>query len=299
MRVAIYRSVLQSMKRLSWLTLVPFVRVVAEQDVGQFFNPPDAVMGTHDYSTNLVYSLGTTQTIKFTTTYRNYAINIWQQTRGEDAATRGPSIFSTEDGAVTQFDWQVQLYQFDLSASNIFFLWLTSNSPNEDGSDPVSVTSHYFNISDNSNTPNSFSTTPHSTLTVTSTQLPSTAFSTARTSTVTSPSTSIPKTSTASSTPSGLSTGAKAGIGIGATLGGLAIIITAFLLFRRSRQKHSYEAPEHTRSQGNYSSGDKPESQDMSFQGYKTQTSPVELGHGPIDSHGGSPVELPAGREYG
>ncbi|KAI0972728.1 hypothetical protein F4678DRAFT_460293 [Xylaria arbuscula] len=286
------------MKRLFWHTLVPFVRVAAEQDVGQFFNPPDAVMGTHDYSTNPLYSLGTTQTIKFTTIYRNYAINIWQETQGENAAIRGPSIFSTEDGAVTQFDWQVQLYQFDLSASNIFFLWLTSSSPNEDGSDPVSVTSHYFNISDSSDTPNSLSTTPHSTLSATSTRFPSTSLSTARTSTVTFSSTMTPQISTASSTPSGLSTGAKAGIGVGASLGGLVIIITAFLVFRRLKHRHSYEAPKHTRSQGNYSSGDKPESQDPSFQGYKIQTLPVELGHGSINGHGGSPVELPAGREY-
>ncbi|KAK5637082.1 hypothetical protein RRF57_012794 [Xylaria bambusicola] len=84
-----------SVKLLLWLTLMPFVSVVAKQEAGQFFNPPDAIEGTHDYSDNPVYSLGSTVTIKFTTIYRNYAINLWQQTRGQNAATRGPSIFST------------------------------------------------------------------------------------------------------------------------------------------------------------------------------------------------------------
>ncbi|KAI0456515.1 hypothetical protein F5B21DRAFT_468015 [Xylaria acuta] len=110
-----------SMISLIWVASISFVRVVAGEYAGQFFNPPQAAR-THDYSANPVYFLGKNQTIKFTTTYANYAINLWQEILGQDGSLGGPSIFSVENGAVTQFDWQVQLYQFDLSASGVFFL---------------------------------------------------------------------------------------------------------------------------------------------------------------------------------
>ncbi|KAI0817245.1 hypothetical protein GGR55DRAFT_619560 [Xylaria sp. FL0064] len=294
-----YSASLQSMKLFLCLASVLFAQVGAGQDAGQFFNPPNADEAL-DFSANLVYPLGTTQTIKFTTIYQNYAINLWQQIQGERAATRGPSIFSTEDGAVTQFDWQVQLYQFDLSASNVFFLWLTSNSLNDDGSDPMSVTSHYFNISDNSETPGS-STTPRSTRAALSTQLSSTSLSpssASRTPTAVSPMSTTSETSTISPTAGGLSTGAQAGIGVGVALAGLAIIIIAFLVFRRWRMKPKYRAHDQPQVQGIFSGGDMYETQGPSFQDHKLQSSVAELGYDPVNGHGGTPVELPAERNY-
>lgn len=89
--------------RLSlWLlSAAAFVVIAAKNEdsklAGQFFNPPDAVHGTRDFSMNPVYILGETQTIKFTTIYPNYEINLWQQILGQDAARVGPSIFSMFD----------------------------------------------------------------------------------------------------------------------------------------------------------------------------------------------------------
>jgi hypothetical protein len=90
------------MRFLVWLTFAGVLPVIASKgrreddskDAGQFFNPPDSLGSTHNYSTNLVYTIGKPQTIKFTTVYSHYSINLWQQNIGEDSATQGPSIFS-------------------------------------------------------------------------------------------------------------------------------------------------------------------------------------------------------------
>ncbi|KAI3333011.1 hypothetical protein F4824DRAFT_503553 [Ustulina deusta] len=211
--------------------------------------------------------------MRHTTIYPNYAINLWQQTRGENAATRHLSIFSAEDSALTQFDWQVRLYQFDLSASNMFSVWLMSSSPNGDGSGPISATSYFFNISDTSDAPDSLSTTPYST------PLPL-------------------ATSTTIPTPSWFSTSAQAGIGVGLALTGLEIITIFLLLFCGSTQRRSYRAPiglgfeepfvEEIRLTAHY-----PLSQSRNM-----QTSHVELGHKSVSGRDEVPVELPASREY-
>ncbi|KAI1747978.1 hypothetical protein F4782DRAFT_392173 [Xylaria castorea] len=268
-------TIFLSMISLIWITLIPFVPVVAGQSAGQFFNPPQSVPGTHDYSTNPVYFLGKAQTIKFTTVYPNYQINLWQQTRGQDAATKGPSVFTVENGAVTQFDWQVQLYQFDLSASNLFFLWLTSTNENDDGTDTASVSSHYFNISDNPDTSDSSSSTPS----LTSTTLPTQSSTPSLLPSETTTTTSLPiATSSQNSAPGGLNTGAKAGIGVGAGLAGVAIITLSLLLFRRSGLKRSYKAPDQFQASETLAWGDVPMVHDASPQGFKAQTVPAELG---------------------
>ncbi|KAI0184541.1 hypothetical protein EV127DRAFT_486010 [Xylaria flabelliformis] len=260
---------------LIWIALTQFVPIVAGQSPGQFFNPPKAVEGTHDYSTNPVYLLGETQTIKFTTGYSNYSINLWQEILGQGAASKGQGIFSTENGAVTQFDWQVQVYQFDLSASSVFFLWLTSSTLNSDGTEPMSVTSHYFNISSNPSPSGSSSSTSSSTRTDLPTQLSTSSLLPTTTTTTTS----LPiATSSQNPAPGGLNTGAKAGIGVGASLAGVAIITLSWLLFRRSKQKHSYTAPDYPQASENLAPGDVTMIYNVPPQGFKAPTVPAELG---------------------
>lgn len=89
-----------------WLAVTALLSLVAADDseaAGQFFNPPDAVDGTHDYSTNPIYALNDKQTIKFTTVYQNYKIDLWQQHPHEDEATGGPTVFRKSNRIVRLF----------------------------------------------------------------------------------------------------------------------------------------------------------------------------------------------------
>ncbi|KAI8628538.1 hypothetical protein F5Y19DRAFT_438200 [Xylariaceae sp. FL1651] len=284
------------MQSLAWLALAALYPVVASGDdsnaAGQFFTPPNAVHGSYDYSKNPVYVLGEIQTIKFTTIYPNYAINLWQQILGEGAAIKGPSIFSVDNGAVTQFEWSVQAYQSDLSFSNVFFFWLTSTSPPQDGSEPNSVTSHYFNLTDKINAPASSSTAPSLTLTSLSiTPLSSTTGSPTTTSLPTATSSETPTTSLISGK---LSSGAKAGIGVGAALISIATVVLASFLLRRSRQKRSYQASGHPIAQEHSLNGEPPGTQQLQLQGYKTQMLLAELVGQSVEGHTKYPIELSA-----
>ncbi|OTB17959.1 hypothetical protein K445DRAFT_315710 [Daldinia sp. EC12] len=209
--------------------------VRAQQDslkVGKFFNPPNAIDGPTDYATNPVWTLGEVQTIKFTTTYSNYTIDLWQQSPGGNSATAGPSIFQTRNGAVTQFDWSVQSFEFDLSEFNVFFLWLSpllTDDPN-----PLSVTSRYFNIT---RAPASSSASSSSTSAPTSSNTSPPASS------ATQSTTSSPTASQTANPDNGLSAGASAGIGVGAALVVIFLVAGGFFLWRRRRNRNNYQAP--------------------------------------------------------
>ncbi|KAI3317732.1 hypothetical protein HD806DRAFT_360268 [Xylariaceae sp. AK1471] len=272
------------MKAFLWLATATLLPVTAStSDPGQFFVPPKPG-ANQDYTNNYIYVVGETQKIKFTTTFQDYTINLWQQSLTQSAASRGPSIFSVQDGAVTEFDWLVQLYQFELSNSNVFFLWLISDS------DPASVSSHYFNITDR--TPTS-STSTLSLSTVFTPPLTPTGLST--TSPVPPPTPTPTAPTPAPPPPSVLSTGAQAGIGVGAALAGLAAIIIAIVLYRRSRQQRTHQPHAYVESQG---AG--PTMQGVRYQEYKpqepykTQDTVAELEHEPIRGHDSNAVELSA-----
>jgi hypothetical protein len=89
------------------------------------------------------------QKIRYHTKLVNYTIALWQDAMAGGSATLGPAIVRksppnplsipvhTEplhsnvlsktrvtNGPQKEFDWQVQLYSFDLSVSNVFFFWL-------------------------------------------------------------------------------------------------------------------------------------------------------------------------------
>ncbi|KAI1801593.1 hypothetical protein F4811DRAFT_452067 [Daldinia bambusicola] len=208
--------------------------------VGKFFNPPNAIDGPADYSTNPVWTLGEVQTIKFTTTYSNYTIDLWQESSAGNSASAGPSIFQTRSGAVTQFDWSVQAFEFDLSEFNVFFLWLSplvTDDPN-----PLSVTSRYFNItraSPSSTTSSSSSSTATSS---SSTGTPSSSNTNPPPSSATHSTTSAPAASQTADASNGLSAGASAGIGVGAALLVIALVAGGFFLWRRRRSRDTYQA---------------------------------------------------------
>ncbi|KAI0104274.1 hypothetical protein GGR51DRAFT_572737 [Nemania sp. FL0031] len=264
---------------MTLLLLITSARATSK-DAGQFFSPPNAVTGTHDYSTNPVYHLGQKQTIKFTTIYQNYKIDLWQQRLHKNAASVGPAVFQTTGGAVTQFDWIVQAYQFDLSSSDMFFFWLTST----DNTKSQSFTSHYFNITQDDTPASSSSATLPPSIGLSSTaSIPSTAATT-------SPS---PTRNQASS---GLSAGAQAGIGVGAALAGLAAILVAFAIYRRSRVKRNDQTPE-TKPSQTHGNEESPQGQDREY--YKPQDVPVETANHRTLIYSQNPVELPAGNKGG
>lgn len=88
---------------------IPLPVAASTSKSGQFFVPPKPGPN-QDYTENPIYVVGETRRIKFTTTFGDYTINLWQQSLIYSAATKGPAIFSVPDGAVTEFDWPVQLY---------------------------------------------------------------------------------------------------------------------------------------------------------------------------------------------
>ncbi|KAI4866930.1 hypothetical protein F4820DRAFT_446626 [Hypoxylon rubiginosum] len=218
--------------------------VSAQDSPGRFFNPADSGPAS-DFSEDAIWRVGETQTIKFTTTYSSYTIDLWQQDTQGGSASQGPSIFQVSSGAVTQFDWSVQTFQFDLATSEVFFLWLTP--VDQDGTD--SVTSHYFNITASAATSSSSisSSTSFSSTATTSTTTTSAAASSIQTSAPPSPS------PTRKATP--LSTGAQAGIGVGVGLVGLVAIVAGALLWRR-RKNSSRGTPQIVAGRDDY---DQPE----------------------------------------
>lgn len=175
---------------------------------------------------------------------RAYNIPCVKQTRAQ-VERIADCILATETstGTVTQFDWSVQLFEFDLKIYNVFFLWLHPGDASDQGSgEDLSVTSHYVNftssISSSSPTPTSTSSAKTSlpSTSHTSTQTPETLSVTSIGSFVqTATSTAI----SGSTSDGGLSTGAEAGIGVGASLVGLAAVAGCGALIWHLRKKSS------------------------------------------------------------
>ncbi|KAI1374627.1 hypothetical protein F4677DRAFT_425620 [Hypoxylon crocopeplum] len=267
------------------------ISTISAQDsiqVGRFFNPPNALAEpTLNFSTNPVWRVGGVETIKFTTVYSNYTISLWQQNLDGGSASLGPSIFQTQSGAVTQFDWSVQLFGFDLETSNIFFLWLTPLETSED--DPLSVTSRYFNITADAASSTSSSISSSSTVSSTATTFTSSVTAaSSSTSAASTDSSSVSLSQSSKSRPPGsLSTGAQAGIGVGAALVGIAAITGAFFFVRqqRRRQKNS----ENARSPNDGSQPDMMMTTARSPFGEERQSKPLPPLH---------PTELDAGGPY-
>ncbi|KAI0517789.1 hypothetical protein F5B22DRAFT_654561 [Xylaria bambusicola] len=215
------------MVRLRWLASAIFLTaaiaadISSRQTVYEFVNPP-APGKAKDFLGNPIFVLGQTERLELTTPFHDFFITIFQESLTTDGANFGPTIFSVPDGEVKRFDWEVQLYDFDLAESNVFYLLLTSNVD-----DQPSISCHYFNITDPNpkEVPTSTSTSS-STVKTTSSALQATD----------SPTSSSTSSSDASP-PAGLSTGAYIGIGIGVALAGLAGVFIAWVVYRRLRSQ--------------------------------------------------------------
>ena len=59
---------------------------------GRWFNPPGAIERTN-FPSNPVFVVGSIEKIRWTTTFSNYTIVLWQAVCGEKRALKGPVIF--------------------------------------------------------------------------------------------------------------------------------------------------------------------------------------------------------------
>lgn len=156
------------------------------------------------------------------------------------------------------FSWEVQLYDFDLSVSNVFFFWLFNGSSSNQGDTSIAdLSSAYFNIS--SDDPPSSSTSASSSTTTTSGSSTATASATttADADSATDASTTATTTSAAGSASSsssgssgdggggGISTGAGIGIGVGVGVAGFSAVACAALVvwYKRRKGKSGARAP--------------------------------------------------------
>ncbi|KAK7992973.1 hypothetical protein PG988_001767 [Apiospora saccharicola] len=242
------------------VTVAGFVRCQQQPLSAETFLNPDNAVTASDFSVNPVWMIGEVQTIRWTTTYTDYTISLWQQNIDESgSALQGPTIFQSRTPvAFTQFDWVPQIFSFDLSESNVFFLRLRPGA-----AEAPSMRSGYFNISLTSPSPlppplpsfilpRAVTTTPgelhesaptidpsFSALTLDSGPPPPSHVASQGT---------LPhqtyiiagSTSSAAAAANPLSTGAKIGIGAGAAVGGLALIVAGVMLtFRQARKRDS------------------------------------------------------------
>ncbi|KAJ3569031.1 hypothetical protein NPX13_g6219 [Xylaria arbuscula] len=188
------------------------------------------------YAGNSQWPLGSTQVVAFTTPWDVYRLELWQQSLAGGSASRS-SMFSYKQMATGKilpqsFQWTVQTYELQLSKSPIFFFWLFNGTDSD-----AQQSSAYFNItidssSASTNSPSGKSTSSASTEPSVTTFTPPSSIDS---------STSISATATSllvdpDNAPTGLSAGAKAGVGVGASLGGILILaIAGVLLWKRKR----------------------------------------------------------------
>ncbi|KAI1440429.1 hypothetical protein F5Y02DRAFT_422995 [Annulohypoxylon stygium] len=205
--------------------------LIASLALGQFSNPPSS-------SSELVtWSIGENQEIKFTVDFSTLSVALWQQAPQGGTASLGPIIFQSTNSK-TEFGWQVQTYDFSLDVSNKFYFWVFEGDSSQQGNLSVkSQSSPYFFIVNGSASISS-----------------STAISTSTSTSTSTTSSSSQPTATASQsiagvepvesgqpvdtheTDGGLSVGAKAGIGISASIVGIAAIFGAGFCFRRLKR---------------------------------------------------------------
>ncbi|KAL2173391.1 uncharacterized protein P884DRAFT_303464 [Thermothelomyces heterothallicus CBS 202.75] len=125
------------MARLDALT---FVLALAPLVACQFYTP---------LPSREVYHVGEIKTIKYHTELINYTIVLWQQSMAGGSADPGPIVFQTTNGPQSEFNWTVQLYDFDLKKSNTFFFWLKEGGPENIGATKGKLmSSAYFYITD-------------------------------------------------------------------------------------------------------------------------------------------------------
>ncbi|KAK3294030.1 uncharacterized protein B0H64DRAFT_433284 [Chaetomium fimeti] len=220
----------------------------------QWFQPP---------TKRELWHVGDVHNIQYHTDLTWYTITLWQQAISGGWATPGPVIYQTNSGPANVLDWTVQLYDFDLESSNVFFFWLKEGGP-ENATGPVkgqTMSSGYFNITDQpSPTTTSSSSSSSSTVSTNlSTELSSTC------STATQPTLDQGEATASSRVPGegsggtngaaeaggggeggegegeggggSLPVAAQAGIGVGVSVVGVTVVICGILWFRYLRKQ--------------------------------------------------------------
>ncbi|KJX94225.1 hypothetical protein TI39_contig4206g00012 [Zymoseptoria brevis] len=265
-------------KLLSCATLVQRALSQAAQAHPDTFKSPPATSHSRDYSTNIVWELGTMKTVQWTTSMtESYGITLINELLGEIRSEAVGSIHQAPAGSVglQSFEWNVSV-PMPLLVPGVFYMALASSS------DVDGVTSEYFNITLPASSTSSAASTPSvatTSSTASTSSVPSTS-SFSSTSTSTSASTTqstLASSSSISIANSGsTSTGGSevvgqggsggegnnttaigAGVGAGAA-GALLLSLAAFLIWRsRSRSRKAAAAqtpaPVFTSDHGYYS----------------------------------------------
>ncbi|KAJ5368940.1 uncharacterized protein N7496_008700 [Penicillium cataractarum] len=259
------------MKVLQSLILIftGLASIAVASDSNNYFTNPASNTGI-----NPVWTLGDKQVIAWKTTLGVFNVSIWQQSLVQQSAASQGNIYSKihSSDKVTNFTWVVQLYGFDLSYSNVFFLWI---NPDEDGG----FVSSYFNITEPSST-----TTTASTATSTATDVLSTAITSPSSSSLSSSSGSSLSSSSSSSptaaADSALTTTGKIAMGVGVGLGVPILCALAVLIFLKSRSLKKNAAAQNAAQSGMaqprvYAQNRQSRLQEMN--GLSKQKSPFEL----------------------
>ncbi|KAL2147652.1 hypothetical protein VTI28DRAFT_8106 [Corynascus sepedonium] len=201
-----------------------------------------------------VWHVGERKTIRYSTTLTNYSIALWQQSIDEpETATLGPILVRVPDGPQTEFTWEVQLYNFNYTKSNVFYFWLKPGAGSDQGdfsTNDISISTPYFNITKEPaphTTTNPSSSRPPSA--VVSSQTPFSSLPPPVTVSTSTPAddnagSSSAKDSKGSSSSSsnspppagGLPVAAKASIGVGAATVGVTCIACAVVWYRHLKK---------------------------------------------------------------
>ncbi|KAB2572341.1 hypothetical protein DBV05_g8981 [Lasiodiplodia theobromae] len=140
---------------------------------------------SNNFVANPTFTLGSKQTIEWTTTLNSYSIALFQQQIDLESGIEIETIYqSSRNGSGDKsFKWTVQTYDANRTLSPVYFFWINPGSS-------AGFTSHYFNITKDdtanavalSSVTTSSSTTSQPTTSSPSTTTPSSASSTSSTS---------------------------------------------------------------------------------------------------------------------
>ncbi|KAJ6123783.1 hypothetical protein N7471_011100 [Penicillium samsonianum] len=191
---------------------------VTGSDNHNYFTNPASNSGV-----NPVFTLGDKLLVSWKTTLDVFNVSIWQQSLVETGAASQGNIFSKihSTDQVTNFTWVVQVYGFDLSYSNVFFLWI---NPDEKGG----FVSTYFNVTKPTSTTSTASLST-SASTSPSTNMPGTANKPSPSSSSSFPESASPQTSELTMT-------GKIAIGIGIGVGVPILCALGALLWLKTRK---------------------------------------------------------------
>ncbi|KAK7755698.1 hypothetical protein SLS62_002309 [Diatrype stigma] len=235
--------------RYSLLSAAIFWRETVQ--AGGFINPSYTTpYGPGAYQNTRVWRVGEVHEVRFNPegiqAYNGYTLALWQKgIHGGD--TLGPILDRSDTIPTSEiaFNWTVDLADFHLEWSNVYYMWLWDGD-NQGNMDFPQVSSAYFNITDGTDefAPSSTSSAVTTSFTsVSSAPPPSVA------PTTTSSEAETPTTEAASSSSSGgsssdggggsLSTGAGIGIGLGVGAGVLGVsgVVCTWLLVRHRRKR--------------------------------------------------------------